>query len=474
MSLRFRLLAGVAVVMVALVVAGVLIKVGTERHLTGQVDDRLRRLDLPVGDLIAAMGPLSPAGGADEVAAVPSPTYIGVVDPTTDELTAIAVPHEGGVPVPPPVVPGALLTSPTLGTDEVVTVPSADGATRYRAVVVSTADMDIPLPAELADVVVVVAVPLDQVDAAIDGLVRTEAIALASVLVVLGLVTWWVLHLGVRPIKRMADAAAVVAAGDLSHRIPAGTAGTEARELRVALNQMLGTIDAALDERRRAEERLRQFLADASHELRTPVATVRGYAELYRAGGLTDRDRLDDALRRTEQEAERMGRLVDDMLTLAHLDEGRPLERSAVDLSAVAVDAAQDARALDPERPVRTDIEPVEVVGDESSLRQIAGNLVRNAIVHTPSGTAVEVSVRRDGGSALLAVRDDGPGMDEATASRVFERFFRADAARARATGGSGLGLAIVRSIAEAHDGTVALDTGPGSGTTVTVVLPDR
>jgi two-component system OmpR family sensor kinase len=473
-SLRFRLLAGMAVVMVALVVAGVLIKVGTERHLTDQVDDRLRRLDIPLGDLIAAMGPLSPSGSADEVAAVPSPTYIGVVDPATDQLTTIAVPHEGGVPVPPPAVPPALLSPGPSGTDEVVTVRSADGATRYRAVVVSTAEMDVPLPAELSDVVVVVAVPLDQVDDAVDGLVRTEAIALASVLAVLGLVTWWVLHLGVRPIKRMADAAAVVAGGDLSHRIPAGTAGTEAKELQVALNQMLGTIDAALDERRQAEERLRQFLADASHELRTPVATVRGYAELYRAGGLADPGRLDDALRRTEQEAERMGRLIDDMLTLAHLDEGRPLERSAVDLAAVAADAAQDVRALDPERPVTTEIDPVEVMGDDGGLRQIAGNLVRNAVVHTPPGTAVEVSVRRDGGDALLSVRDDGPGMDEATASKVFERFFRADTARARATGGSGLGLAIVRSIAEAHGGTVALRTSPGGGTTVTVELPAR
>jgi two-component system OmpR family sensor kinase len=463
-----------AVVTVALMVAGVLIKVGTERHLTDQVDDRLRRLDLPVGDLIAAMGPLSPSAGADEVAAVPSPTYIGVVDPATDQLTAIAVPHEGGAPLPPPAVPPELLAPDASGTDEVVTVRSADGATRYRAVVVSTADMDVPLPAELAGVVAVVAVPLDEVDDAIDGLVRVEAVALASVLAVLGLVTWWVLRLGVRPIKRMADAAAVIAAGDLSHRIPAGTAGTEAQELQVALNRMLGTIDAALDERRRAEERLRQFLADASHELRTPVATVRGYAELYRAGGLADRGRLDDALRRTEQEAERMGRLIDDMLTLAHLDEGRPLEQSTVDLSAVAADAAQDARALDPERPVATGIEAVEVVGDETGLRQIAGNLVRNAIVHTPPGTPVEVSVRCEGGNALLSVRDEGPGMDEATASRVFERFFRADTARARATGGSGLGLAIVRSIAEAHGGTVALQTSPGGGTTVTVVLPAR
>ncbi len=474
MSLRFRLLAGMAAVTVALVVAGILIKVGTERHLTDQVDDRLRRLDLPVGDLIAALGPLSPSGRAGEIAAVASPTYIGVVDPATDQLTTIAVPHEGGEPVPPPAVPPALLAPHGLDTDEVVTVRSADGATRYRAVVVSTADMDVPLPPELADVVVVVAVPLDQVDGAVDGLVRTEAIALASVLAVLGLVTWWVLHLGVRPIKRMADAATVIAGGDLSHRIPAGTAGTEAKELQVALNQMLGTVDAALDERRRAEERLRQFLADASHELRTPVATVRGYAELYRAGGLADRGRLDDALRRTGQEAERMGRLIDDMLTLARLDEGRPLERSAVDLAAVAADAAQDARALDPERPVTTEIEPVEVVGDDSGLRQIAANLVRNAIVHTPPGTAVEISVRREGGNAQLAVRDDGPGMDEATASRVFERFFRADTARARATGGSGLGLAIVRSIAEAHGGTVALQSSPGEGTTVTVVLPAR
>jgi two-component system OmpR family sensor kinase len=236
---------------------------------------------------------------------------------------------------------------------------------------------------------------------------------------------------------------------------------------------MMTKIEDAFDERAASEARLRQFIADASHELRTPVTTIRGYAELYRSGGLDDPEELAQAMRRTEQESLRMGSLVEDLLLLARLDQGRALETGAVDLGVLAVDAVSDARAVDPARPVTAAVaEGVAVEGDEGRLRQVVANLVGNALVHTPPGTPVQVTVTRKGSDAVLEVHDDGPGMAEPVAARAFERFYRADPARSRHAGGSGLGLSIVRAIVRAHGGTVGIVTGDGQGTTVRVALP--
>ena len=191
----------------------------------------------------------------------------------------------------------------------------------------------------------VVATQREDVDDAISRLVRVELAATGAIVAILALVTFWVVRLGVRPIKRMTATASGIAAGDLSQRVPEGVSGTEAAELGTALNQMLGRIEEAFDERTRSEDRLRRFVGDASHELRTPVTTIRGYAELYRSGGLDDDDELREAMRRTEQEAIRMGALVDDLLLLARLDQGRPLERAPVELGVLAEDAVRDARA---------------------------------------------------------------------------------------------------------------------------------
>jgi two-component system OmpR family sensor kinase len=236
---------------------------------------------------------------------------------------------------------------------------------------------------------------------------------------------------------------------------------------------MLGNIEAAFDERAAADARLRQFVADASHELRTPVTTIRGYAELYRRGGLDDGHALDDAMRRTEQEAVRMASLVDDLLQLARLDQGRPLDMQSVDLDQLARDAAQDARAVDPGR--RIDVAcagGVAAWADPDRLRQVTANLVGNALVHTARDASITISTAVTPTEAILEVRDDGPGMDPAVADRAFERFFRADPSRSRHRGGSGLGLAIVQSVVTAHGGQVELDTAPGAGTTVRARLP--
>jgi two-component system OmpR family sensor kinase len=236
---------------------------------------------------------------------------------------------------------------------------------------------------------------------------------------------------------------------------------------------MMGHIEGAFAERTRSEERLRQFVGDASHELRTPITTIRGYAELYRDGGLTREADLAEAMRRTEQEAIRMGTLVDDLLHLARLDQGRPLERGPVDVGVLVRDAVADARAVDPLRPmVVTSDDELVVTGDEGRLHQVLGNLVTNALVHTEPGTAVAVDARRDGADAVVRVTDSGDGMPPEVAARVFERFYRADASRARHRGGSGLGLAIVEATVVAHGGTVAVDSSVGRGTTFTVRLP--
>ena len=303
--------------------------------------------------------------------------------------------------------------------------------------------------------------------------VTVEVLATAAIVAVLALVTFWVIRLGVRPIKQMTATASGIAGGDLATRVPEAPTGTEAGELGVALNQMLGRIEEAFDERTRSEDRLRRFVGDASHELRTPVTTIRGYAELYRAGGLETDDELREAMRRTEQEAIRMGRLVDDLLLLARLDQGRPLEQAPVQLEVLVEDAVRDARAVDPQREITASIEHrATVLGDDGRLRQVVGNLVRNALVHTPEGTPVHVRVDRTTDTAILEVHDDGPGMSDEVAAQAFERFYRADPSRVRSRGGSGLGLAIVEATVHAHGGTVVLDTGPGRGTTVRIELP--
>jgi signal transduction histidine kinase len=226
--------------------------------------------------------------------------------------------------------------------------------------------------------------------------------------------------------------------------------------------------------RRRAadEEKLRRFVADASHELRTPLTSIRGYAELWRAGGLRGSGDVDDAMGRMEQEARRMGLLVDDMLLLARLDQGRPLELAPLALDRLVDEAVRDARAVEPARPIDLVTDPVTVGGDDHRLRQVVGNLLANARLHTPPGTPVHVSLRAVVDRVRLEVADEGPGLDPDVAARVFERFFRGDPARTRASGGSGLGLSIVAAVAEAHGGRVSVDTAPGAGARFVVELP--
>jgi len=235
---------------------------------------------------------------------------------------------------------------------------------------------------------------------------------------------------------------------------------------------MLAQIEAAFEERRASESRLRRFVADASHELRTPLTSIRGYAELFRRGADSRPEDLAKSMSRIEAEASRMGVLVDDLLLLARLDQGRPLERDRVDLARIAEDATESARAIDAERPISLDVDgPVFVVGDEGRLRQVLDNLLDNTRFHTPKGTPVRVKITRADGELVLTVADEGPGLSPEAATRVFERFYRGDRTRSRGTGGAGLGLSIVSAIVEAHGGKVSATSSNGAGTTFEVRL---
>jgi len=317
------------------------------------------------------------------------------------------------------------------------------------------------------------AAPLASVDASTNEL-QTIAFAVAAVvLAVLGLVTWWVIRLGIRPLNRMASAAVTIAEDDLTRRVPEASKGTEAGDLSLAINNMLGRLEDSFAARAETDARLRQFVGDASHELRTPVQTIRGYSELYAAGALISGEQLDDAMRRTGQEAVRMATLIDELLTLARLDQARPVEQTRVDLRTLAEDAVADARAIQPERTITLDADAdVTITGDEHLLRQVFANVVGNALVHTPTDSAIAVTLRGASDHVNVVVADHGPGMDADIAARAFERFARADPARTRRHGGTGLGLAIVHDAIVAHRGTVMLESDLERGTVVAFSIP--
>lgn len=317
----------------------------------------------------------------------------------------------------------------------------------------------------------ITAIPLNGVYRTMDGVITLVAISTAALSLILGLVTWWVLRLGIAPIKRMTDSAEAIAAGDLSERVADTDTATEAGKLGRALNTMLGQIELLLDERTRAEQRLRQFVADASHELRTPVSTIRGYAELYASGGLDEPSELDDAMRRTREEGERMTRLINDLLHLATLDRQPEVDRSQVDVGLLAREVCADARTAHPGRVVVLSApdEPVWTEGDSDLLRQAFANLLVNALVHAEGDVEVALGVAER--VVTFTVIDQGDGMTDETVQRATERFYRADASRSRNSGGSGLGLSIVQSVVDAHGGTFTIVSSPGDGTETSIEL---
>src|SRR5919201_1137539 len=289
----------------------------------------------------------------------------------------------------------------------------------------------------------------------------------------IGVAAYWLTRRELRPLERMAEQSRAIAAGDLSQRLQPDDPRTEVGLLGGALNAMLAEIERAFAERLAAEERLRRFVADASHELRTPVTSIRGYAELFRRGAGDRPADLANVMRRIEEEGKRMGELVEELLLLARLDQGLTLERRPVEVSAVLDAAVDAARPADPGRLIDVDSQrPLVVLGSASRLRQVIDNLLTNARVHTPAGTPIHVRLAAEHKQVVLAVADEGPGVPAEEADRIFERFYRTDRSRTRSQGGVGLGLAVVRSVVEAHGGAVGFRARPGGGSSVRIVLP--
>jgi len=357
------------------------------------------------------------------------------------------------------------------------TMSAVNGSTQWRLVARQVTD----------GLVVVVGLDLADDDAALGRLVTIEVVVGLAVLVILGVAGYLLVRNSLRPLTEVEHTAQAIAAGDLSRRVPVGDERTEVGRLSAALNGMLGRIESSFRAQQASEEqavaseaKMRRFVADASHELRTPLTSIRGFAELHRQGAVQGPEDTGRIMQRIEAEATRMGMLVEDLLQLARLDQQRPLTLGPVDLAELAGDAVHDARAVQPDRPVSllldetlTDV-PV-VRGDEARLRQVVGNLVTNALTHTPVDAKVTVRLSEDQdtpGVVVLAVSDEGPGLAPSDAERVFERFYRADTSRTRAAGGTGLGLSIVASLVAAHGGTVDLTTAPGQGATFAVRLP--
>jgi two-component system OmpR family sensor kinase len=328
-------------------------------------------------------------------------------------------------------------------------------------------------PARDSDATLVVAIPLEETDEVLDRLLRVEALVIAGVLLLLGLAAALLVRLALRPLDRMATTAGIIAGGDLSHRVSPATPRTEVGRLGKALNAMLDRLEDAFAKRQESEDRLRRFLSDASHELRTPLAAIRGYAELHRMGAAREPADVEQAMRRIEDEAARMGVLVEDLLALARLDEEREPVRRRVDLAAIARDAVDDARATAPDRKIELHAEPgANVLADPHQLRQVLANLLGNAVVHTPAGTPVEVTVARAGDDVRVDVRDHGPGLPTSDSDALFDRFWRAEGGRERGKAGAGLGLAIVAGIVAAHGGRVGAVDAAGGGACFSVMLP--
>jgi two-component system, OmpR family, sensor kinase len=294
----------------------------------------------------------------------------------------------------------------------------------------------------------------------------------ALVLAALAAVGLWVVRLGLRPLAAISETAAKIGAGDLTQRIEREDDRTEIGRLGRALNAMLAQIEAGYRAREASERKLRRFVADASHELRTPLAAVRAYAELYGRGAAERPADLERSMAGISRESERMSLLVEDLLLLARLDEGRQLEQERVRLDEVVGEAIDAARAVEPDRPIEAELAEAVVIGDHDRLRQVVDNLLANVRAHTPAGTPARVSVTPNGASAVVEVADDGPGLDDEQLEHVFERFFRADSSRTRASGGAGLGLSIVAAVAEAHGGRVFAESEPGKGATFRIELP--
>ncbi len=491
MSLRSRLLVSVgAVALVALLVTDVAIYSSLRAFFYDRLDASLATAARSISAL--ALQP-SETTSSDPPAAAKVPTtepFCPFIEEHIAPATFVAVYRRDGSPVAhqrclalvspersyAPLLPagiGGVLAGRRGGATASFNAPStvAEGP-EFRVLVLALAE---PVPGEL-----VVASSLHSTDAALERLTLIELLVSLAALAVASLLGGELVRRGMRPLRDVQRTAETIAEGDLSHRVPERNPRTEVGAVGAALNFMLGRIEEAFAQReatedalRSSQEQLRRFVADASHELRTPIAAVSAYVELFERRKLPRDEDLERTMAGIARETARMGHLVEDLLLLARLDEGRPLERHRVELVGLVAEAIETARTVGPGWPIRLEAaEVVEVVGDPLRLRQVVDNLLANIRAHTVEGTAGVVRVAREDASAVLEVRDFGFGLPPEQAGKVFDRFFRADQSRSRTSGGAGLGLAIVASIAAAHHGDVRYTPTPGGGATFTLRLP--
>lgn len=490
--LRVKLVAAVlALVTVALTVIGVTSAFALQYYLTTRIDGQL-------SDTAGRLEGIDPADLDLKLLVLPSEYVVAYSVPGSWVVIKDTFMDKEDLPK----LPGSKEAALELA-DQYYTTTAQDGKGEWRMLIRARSDGR----------AVIVAQSMSDVDSAVRRLIWIDALVGSAVLILLAGLGAAIVRTSLGPLNEIERTAAAIASGDLSRRVPDPEPGeeepeTELGRLARALNSMLAQIEAAFTARaasesaarsaesaardaafaaqasesraRRSEERMRQFVADASHELRTPLTTIRGFAELYRQGAAGSPDDVAGMLRRIENEAARMGLLVEDLLLLARLDRERPVELAPVELRVLAADAVQAARAMAPDRRIELEVAPdagpLVVPGDDGRLRQVLGNLVTNAITHTPADASVTLRLRRESDAvAVVEVADTGPGLSAEQTERVFERFYRADAARTRRTDratGTGLGLAIVAALVAAHNGTVEVESAPGEGATFRVRLP--
>lgn len=444
---------------VGLLVSAVVSLTLLQRDLTERVD---RELHTNVQSVIASVTDL--AGNTQSV--LPSRYFVAIAGQTGTIAFQLSSLEKEAQPRLPELTMKSLEQH-----DEPFTVSSNDGSARWRVLLVGVRVQGSGLT------VAAVALPLADVDSTLQRvrmLLLSTGIIVVTIGSILGLIA---IRRSLRHLRDVEATAQAIAAGNLSQRVPELPVTTEVGRVSAALNMMLSQIESSFAVKDAAQRRMRRFVADASHELRTPLASIRGYGELYRIGAVPPKD-VEPTMRRIEDEAIRMGTLVEDLLVLARLDDQRPMARKEVDLRVLANDALFDGRALAPDRTMRILVEDprnegFNVVGDEGQLRQVFTNLVGNAARHTPSGVPVEIVLKRpDAETVAFCVRDHGQGIPEEQRDRIFERFYRTDLSRNRRTGGSGLGLSIVAAIIDAHHGIIVISETEGGGASFDVFLP--
>ncbi|MEV5570916.1 ATP-binding protein [Spirillospora sp. NPDC052269] len=478
--LRMKLIVGMLVlVALGLTVMGAAGSAALRGYMIQQADDQLQTTAKKVMVGLAGHRPYY---------TLPDVMYVQVWSAEADGQPILN--NLRGLAVDPRTVPVISRDEALRRQDEIFTVHGSGKGGLWRVMAFTTRGGD----------VVVLGRDLSDVRGTVRQLVTIDITVGVLVLGGLGALAALVVTASLRPLRTMEATAEAIARGELSRRVPDADPATEVGRLGATFNSMLGQIEAAFgaqalseaaarrseeaarhseENALRSEERMRRFVADASHELRTPLTAIRGFAEFYRQGAARTPAELDRLIGRIEETAARMGLLVEDLLLLARLDRQRPVERRPVDLLAVAAEAVQETRVVAPDRSVDLDVDggiAYQILGDEPRLRQVLGNLLTNAIVHTPAGTAIEVRLSpgtlEGAPAAVCEVADQGPGLSPEQAERVFERFYRADKARSREDGGTGLGLAIVAALVAAHEGRVEVDAGTGTGATFRVILP--